>query len=180
MEIFIETERLIIRPLSMADEQGMFEMDSDPEVHKFLGKKPYTSIEQSRENIAYVLSQYRDYSIGRWAVLEKGTNDFVGWTGYKFMEGPVNAHTNYYDFGYRLMRKFWGKGYATESGRASLQYGIEKLGYKDIYGMTDINNGASRHILEKLGFRFIENFAYDARPDWRATGELTTWYKWMP
>ena len=180
MEILIETERLYIRPLSLADLDGMFEMDSDPVVHKFLGNKPFTSVGQSRETIEYVMSQYRDYGIGRWAVLEKETNDFVGWTGHKFIEGPVNGHTNYYDYGYRLTRKHWGKGYATESGRASLHYGIDQLGFKDIYAMTDINNGASRHILEKLGFRYIEDFAYDARHDWREPGQLTTWYKYMP
>ena len=180
MEIYIETERLYIRPLSLTDLDGMFEMDCDPVVHKFLGNKPYTSIEQSRETIEYVMSQYRDYGIGRWAVLEKRTDDFVGWTGHKYIGGPVNKHTNYYDYGYRLTRKHWGKGYATESGKASLHYGIEQLGFKDIYAMTDINNGASRHILEKLGFRYIEDFAYDARPNWRETGQMTTWYQYMP
>ena len=176
--VFIETERLIIRPLNMADDKGMFEMDSDPLVHKFLGNKPYEKIEQSRDTIAFVMQQYEDFGIGRWAVVEKATNDFVGWVGHKYMKGPVNGHTDYYDFGYRLARRFWGKGYATESGKASLDYGINTLGMKNIYGMTDMNNMASRHVLEKLGFRYIGNFNYDAEPNWRAPGELTTWYKY--
>ena len=179
MDIFIETERLYIRELILSDDKGMFEMDSDPLVHKYVGKKPVETIEQSRDVIDFVVQQYKEFGIGRWAVLEKETNDFVGWTGFKFMKDAVNGHQGHYDFGYRLTRKHWGKGYATESGNASLHYGIDTLKFKDIYGMTDVNNAASRHVLEKLGFKFIETFKYDAEPNWRAKGELTTWYKWI-
>jgi len=111
-------------------------------------------------------------------VAEKDTNDFVGWMGFKYMEGPVNKHTNYYDFGYRLARRFWGKGYATESSKAALDYGLETLQLKGIYAMTDINNLASRNVLEKVGFNYIETFGYDAaEPIWRERGQPTTWYK---
>jgi len=177
-DIYIETERLIIRPLNMGDDKGMFAMDSDPLVHKFVGNKPVEKIEQSRDTIAFVMQQYEDFGIGRWAVAEKATNDFMGWVGHKYMKGPVNGHSDYDDFGYRLARRFWGKGYATESGKAALDYGISNLGMKDIYAMTDINNKASRHVLEKLGFRYTGNFNYDAEPNWRTPGELTTWYKY--
>ena len=177
MSIYIETERLYIRELELSDDIGMFEMDSDPLVHKFLGNKPQNTIDQSREVLEFVRQQYIDNGIGRWAIIEKGTNDFVGWTGYKLMTTMVHGHVGHYDFGYRLARRFWGKGYATESGRASLHYGIDTLKFKDIYGMTDVNKAASRHVLEKLGFTFVELFQYDAEPNWRAEGELTTWYK---
>ena len=178
MDVLIETPRLIIRPLTMADEKGMFAMDSDPEVHRFVGNKPYTTLYQTRATIDYVMRQYAESGIGRWAVIEKETNDFVGWTGLKLMKEKVNGYIEFYDFGYRLARRFWGRGYATESGRASLDYGINELRLNEIYGMTDVNNGASRHILEKLGFVFIETFPYDGGPGWREPGEQATWYKW--
>ncbi len=79
MNIHIETERLIIRPLAPADDEAMFDMDSDPEVHKYLGNNPILSIEAEREVIAYVMRQYEDRGIGRWAVEEKATGHFVGW-----------------------------------------------------------------------------------------------------
>ena len=180
MSVYIETDRLYIRELTLADDKGMFEMDSDPLVHKYIGKKPVATIDESRKVIEFVRQQYKDHGIGRWAVLEKGTDDFVGWTGFKLMTTPVHGHSGHYDFGYRLTRKHWGKGYATESGKASFKYGIETLKFKDVYGMTDVNNAASRHVLEKIGFTFVELFKYDAEPNWRAEGELTTWYQWMP
>jgi len=179
MSVLIETERLYIRELLPTDIEGMFEMDRDPEVHKFIGNKPLTSIEQSRDTIEFVRRQYVDFGIGRWAVLELGTNEFVGWTGWKFMKGPLNGHTDFYDFGYRLTRKFWGKGYATESARAALSYGFETLHFNNAYAMTDVNNAASRKILEKIGFKYIETFKWTLEPTWRKEGEPTTWFKYF-
>jgi len=152
-------------------------MDSDPEVHKYLGNKPFEKMEQSREMIAFIQQQYKDFGIARWGVVEKATGDFVGWTGFKFMKGPINGHSGYYDFGYRLARRFWGKGYATEAGKASLHYGINTLHLKDIYCMTDVNNAASRRILEKLGMAYVDTFYWAAEPAWRKEGEPTTWYE---
>lgn len=178
VNIRIETPRLLIRELLPTDEGAMFQMDSDPDVHRYLGNKPYTSIGQSRENIAIVRQQYADNGIGRWAVVLKDTGAFIGWTGFKRLMEPVNGHIGHLDFGYRHLRKFWGKGYAYEAAKAALDYGVDVLGFTDIYGMTDVDNLGSRHILEKLGFRFVEIFSYDAPPTWRAYyGEPATWYK---
>jgi len=180
MDVFIETERLIIRPLLAEDDEGMFRMDSDPEVLKYIGIEPQTNIEQSREVIRFVQQQYAEHGIGRWAMVDKATNDFIGWTGFKYMTITVNGHTNFHDFGYRLVQQHWGKGYATEGAIASLKYGIETLGFKDVYAMTDANNAASRRILEKTGFKFIEIFPYDNEGPllWLRKGMPTTWYKY--
>ena len=185
MSILIETERTYIRELLPEDDAGMFEMDSDPEVHRFVGKKPLHTIQESRDVIAFVRQQYADHGIGRWAVIEKQTGDFLGWTGFKMMKELANGHTDHYDYGYRFKRSAWGKGFATETGAASLQYGVEQLGFKPVYAMTDVNNGASRHILEKLGFRFIEIFEYDGPGHWRTPENMmATWYElpedWKP
>ncbi len=176
MNLRIETPRLIIRELLPEDEQGMYEMDSDPEVHTYLGNRPYTDIAQSRENIDFVRQQYIDNGIGRWAVTLKDTGEFVGWTGFKLMTEKVNGHVGHYDFGYRHTRKHWRKGYAYEAAQAALDYGIDVLGIKNIYAMTDVNNAGSRRILEKLGFRLVEIFSYDGSPFW-VVGQPTTWYR---
>lgn len=176
MSIHIETPRLIIRELLPEDDAAMYEMDSDPEVHKYLGNKPVTDMEEVRKVIAFVRQQYVDNGIGRWAVTLKDTGEFIGWTGYKLMTEAVNNHVGHYDFGYRHTRKYWRKGYAYEAAKASLDYGIDVLGFKDIYAMTDVNNEGSRHILEKLGFEFVEVFNYDGTPFWRE-GLPVTWYK---
>ena len=180
MEIFIETERLFIRELLAEDAAGMFEMDSDPEVHRYVGSKHLTNIDESRDVIDFVRKQYVADGIGRWAIIEKATNEFVGWTGFKLMREKVNGHVNHYDFGYRLMRRKWGFGFATESGAAALLYGLETLKLAPVFAMTDVDNTASRRVLEKLGFRLAEIFHYDGAPTWRMDGQPTTWYEHHP
>lgn len=92
MKIFAETERLILREILPSDIDGMFELDSDPEVHKYLGNKPVTTREQISDAINFIRQQYIDNGIGRWAIIDKKTNDFIGWTGLKFVTELTNNH----------------------------------------------------------------------------------------
>jgi RimJ/RimL family protein N-acetyltransferase len=175
MDVYIETPRLIIRNLTLGDTEGMFAMDRDPEVHKYLGNKPYTDISQTTANIDFIMEQYRNNGIGRWGVILKNTNEFIGWTGFKLMTDKVNGHLGHYDFGYRHARKYWGQGYGYEAAKASLDYGLEVMQLQNIYAMTDVENVPSRRLLEKLGFEFVEIFGYDGTPFWRE-GLPVTWY----
>jgi RimJ/RimL family protein N-acetyltransferase len=167
---------MLIRELLPADAAGMFAMDGDPEVHKYVGKTPTKSVGDTEKVIANIRQQYLDNGIARWAVTDKATGDFIGWTGFKLMKEKVNGYVDYYDFGYRLARKYWGKGYATESGKAALQHGLETLQLRGIYAMTDVDNAASRRVLEKLGFVCEKIFEYDGVLTWRTESEPTTWY----
>jgi ribosomal-protein-alanine N-acetyltransferase len=169
MKIHMETQRLLIREIRDEDEQGMLELDADPEVHKYLGNNPITTIEQARAVIKFIHQQYRENGIGRWAVIEKETADFIGWTGLKLITEKTNGHVNYYDMGYRLIRKYWGKGYATETAKASLKYGFDTLQLNEIYAIANIKNEASNHILEKIGLQLLQKFDYK--------GEAHHWYK---
>ncbi len=161
MKIYAETPRLILREILPSDEEGMFALDSDPEVHRYLGNNPVTNIEQTREVINFVRQQYIDNGIARWAVIEKNTNSFVGWSGLKLVKEERNNHPQYYDIGYRFIKKYWGKGYATESAKAALDYGFEVMNLTEIIGTAHIENTASRKVLEKIGLKYIEKFMYD-------------------
>ncbi len=178
LPVYIETPRLIIRPFEMTDDKDMFEMDSDPVVHRYVGGKPVHTIDEIRKVIAYVQQQYIDNGIGRWAVIAKESGRFIGWAGFKMLEGPVNGHSNFIDFGYRFARAYWQQGYGKEAAKATFDFGIRYLGYKEMFAMTDVDNIASRRILEGLGFECREIFEYDANPDWRVAGQPTTWYRW--
>ena len=140
MKIFIETERLVLREILPTDENGLFELDSNPNVHTYLGNNPVENIEQIREVITMIRQQYIDNGIGRWAIIDKETNDFIGWTGLKFVTETTNNHINFYDLGYRLIERYWGKGIATETTKATLKYAFEKLNLTEIYGICDIGN----------------------------------------
>jgi len=116
-----------------------------------------------------IRQQYIHNGIGRWAVIEKDTNHFVGWAGLKLVKEPTNGHVNYYDLGYRFIKKYWGKGYATECAKASLDYGFAQLKADEIFAMTDAGNDASRRVLEKAGFT-QDGTLYD-------DGILHNWFK---
>lgn len=167
MKFYIETERLILRDILSTDEQGMFELDRDPEVHRYLGNKPITTIEQVRESINFIREQYITNGIGRWAVLEKESNSFIGWAGLKLITESINNHSNYYDLGYRFIKRYWGNGYATEAAKASRDYGFTTMGLEHIYGTALSENKNSKNVLEKAGLRYIETFdSIWGKTDW--------------
>ncbi|TCD29057.1 N-acetyltransferase [Pedobacter psychrodurus] len=160
MKIFAETARLILRELMPTDAEGMFEMDSDPDVHLYLGNKPVKTIEQSKAEIEFIRKQYIDNDIGRWAVIEKATGNFMGWSGLKLIKETVNNHSHYYDLGYRFSKRYWGKGFATETAIAARDYGFNELKLNEIIGIADVGNLGSIHVLEKVGLKRINIFDY--------------------
>ena len=80
MKIIKETERLILREILAEDCYGLFELESDPDVHRFLGNKYVKDIDKFREAIKYIRQQFDIYGIERWAIIEKKTNNFIGWS----------------------------------------------------------------------------------------------------
>ena len=164
MDIYVETERLMLRELQGTDAEAIFELDADPEVHRFLGNAPLTHIDQAVPVIQFIRQQYIDNGIGRWAVIEKTSGALIGWSGFKLILDSVNGHSVYYDLGYRFMRKHWGKGYATEVAKALLDYGFNEMNLEVIYAIADIENLASRSVLGKVGMVCTGTFIYDNLP----------------
>jgi ribosomal-protein-alanine N-acetyltransferase len=169
MKSYLETERLILRAFLPTDDAGMFELDSNPEVHRFLGNKPVTHIDESRGYIENVRQQYTDNGIGRWSVILKDTNEFIGWSGIKLIKETINDHQNFYEIGYRFIQKHWGKGYATEAGLAFVDYAFNEMKVEKLHAYADAGNKGSRNILEKLGMHYVNSFEYD--------GEEEVWYE---
>ncbi|MBT8259830.1 MAG: GNAT family N-acetyltransferase [Bacteroidia bacterium] len=167
MKVYIETERLILRDLRAEDIDGIFELDSNPLVHKYLGNNPINSKNQAKEIIKFVQLQYKERGIGRFAAIKKSSGEFIGWSGLKLnsdKKEALNGKQNFYDIGYRLIPKFWGKGYATESSIKMLQYGFDNLKLDTIVGAAEVANIASNKILKKIGLQFINEFKYDNIP----------------
>ena len=147
-----------------ADAAGMFALDSDPEVHRFLGNQPTQTLAQSQAVIEFVRGQYRVNGIGRWAVELRATGEFLGWAGLKLVQEPLNGHVGFHDIGYRFIRQFWGQGFATEAARASVAYGFDVLSLPVLYAAADMHNLASRAVLAKAGLRHAGEFDYEGVP----------------
>ncbi len=164
--IHLTTQRLILRDLEETDIEGIFGLDSDPEVLRYIGTPLMKDRSEAANVITLIRNQYQENGIGRWAVVERTTGDLVGWTGLK-VEKRIRP-LQYYDIGYRLLRKYWGQGYATESAKACLQYGFEVLNYPEICASADAENLASNHILRKIGMQQGDPFIYE--------GRICNWY----
>lgn len=115
-----------------------------------------------------VTKQYTTNKIGRFSTLLKETNELIGWTGIKYVNDHVeNGNTNFYDYGYRLNEKFWNKGYATEASKAWLDYGFNQMNIEEMNAYTYAENGPSNHVLQKVGFHFIENYPDEQNVIWK-------------
>jgi len=159
MITILETPRLILRPLELSDAEALFELNKNPEVHKYLWQTPEKEIEESIKVIEYVQKQYKENNIGRFATVLKETDEFIGWTGIKFVNDHVeNGNTNFFDYGYRLAEPFWNKGYATEATQFWLDYGFNVMNIEKMHAYTHAQNGASNHILEKAGMSLMEDY----------------------
>lgn len=168
MNLILETERLILRPLEITDAEVMFTMDNNPNVHKYLWQQPTQELNETIKIIEMVQKQYSENGIGRFATILKETGEFIGWTGIKFVNDHVeNGNTNFYDYGYRLNEKFWNKGFATEASKAWLDYGFNQMNIQEMNAYTHAENGASNHVLQKVGFHFMEDYPDEDGVTWK-------------
>ena len=87
MKFYLETERLILREIQENDIESMFELDSNSQVHQYLGNNPITTKDQAIKNISFIREQYKERGIGRFAAIEKQSGKFIGWSGLKLNQG---------------------------------------------------------------------------------------------
>ena len=159
MKIIIETERLIHREFLVEDAYDFYNLNKDEEVLKFTGDVPFSSINEA-EKFINNYDNYKKFGFGRWAVLLKEINEWIGFSGLKY-----SPSLDEYDIGFRFSRKHWGKGYATESAISVLEYGFNKLNIQTIVGRAMDNNIASHKVLSKLKMEYQKKFKEDGT-DW--------------
>ncbi|MCB0636656.1 MAG: GNAT family N-acetyltransferase [Lewinella sp.] len=165
--LILETPRLVLREFLPTDAPFFYEMNLDPEVIRYTGDRPFTSTAEA-EDFIRAYDQYKVNGYGRWSVMEKITGNYLGFCGLKF-----HPDTHETDLGYRLMRRYWGHGMATEASRACLAYGFKELGLTSIVGRVRQDNSASIRVLEKNGMRFWRHFDFEGHPGliYRLTAE---------
>ncbi|MCG2611594.1 GNAT family N-acetyltransferase [Flavobacterium sp. SM15] len=164
MNRIIETERLILRPIVLSDAEAMFVLDSNPNVNIYLGNNPVQTMEETIGYIENIQNQYIQNGTGRFAVVLKETNEFIGWAGIKFLTEPENNHVNVYEIGYRLQEAHWGKGYGSEAAKAWLDYGFTEMNIPKMYASVHKENAASKRILEKIGMQITSEFLWNDIP----------------
>lgn len=91
MQFLIETKRLILRELRNEDVNGMFELNSSPQVQRYVGNKAIESLTEAKNDIEFIQDQYLKNGVGRLAVIAKETGDFLGWGGLKLITEEMNG-----------------------------------------------------------------------------------------
>ncbi|WP_294821683.1 GNAT family N-acetyltransferase [uncultured Flavobacterium sp.] len=159
-----ESDRLLFRKLDFFDSESLFELDSDPEVHLYLGNTPVQSMDEITTAIAMIRKQYEENGMARMAVILKESGTFLGWAGLKLVKQEINGHCDHYDLGYRFMKKHWGKGYATEAARAFVHYGFNVMGLTKICAYANAANTNSHAVLDKAGLQRVGTFDDEGIP----------------
>ena len=163
MQVFLATERLVLRRFTEADVDNLFDLDGDPEVMRFItGGKPTPRDEIRDEFLPRFLHYYERFAgFGFWAAIEKSTGEFLGWFEFRPPEG---SGLDEVELGYRLKKSAWGKGYATEGSRALIRKGFTELGVRRVVAQTMVVNIASRRVMEKAGLTLERTF-HQSWPD---------------
>jgi len=160
MRVFLETERLLLRQFTTSDVDSVVELDSDPEVMRYVtGGRPTPRAEIETDIMPAWLAYYDRYAgYGFWAVIEKSTGEFLGWFHFRPRPGAAPDEP---ELGYRLRRSAWGKGYGTEGSRALIDKGFAELGASRVTAEAMAVNTASRRVMEKAGLRHLRTFHQD-------------------
>ncbi|MEU4566427.1 GNAT family N-acetyltransferase [Micromonospora sp. NPDC023956] len=161
--ILLETARLRLRRLTPADLGHLVELDSDPEVMRYLtGGRPTPLPVVRDELLPTLLDQYDRWpGLGRWAAVDRVHGAFLGWFALDPPPHPAADRTQA-ELGYRLRRSAWGSGLATEGSRALVRYAFGGLGLRRVWAETMAVNVRSRRVMEKAGLRHLRTF----HPTW--------------
>jgi RimJ/RimL family protein N-acetyltransferase len=150
----IDTPRLILRPWRSSDLALFAEQNADPLVMRFLG-----GVLSRAESDAYAgraMAHFADHGFCKWAVEAAGIAPLIGAVGLSFVRFQA-SFTPAVEIAWRLNRRYWGRGYATEAAQAAIADGFGRVGLTSIVAMTTLANHPSMRVMQRLGMtRSIE------------------------
>ncbi|KMQ69800.1 GNAT family acetyltransferase [Chryseobacterium sp. FH2] len=147
---FYETERLIIRPMSLDDKEFIFELYNRPKFIKYIGNRNIKTVSDAENYIKNrFLPQMEKLGFGNYLIVTKEGNHKIGGVGIFEREG-----LDVVDIGFSLLEEFEGKGYAYEAALKVKSVGMGDFGLKKISAITSKDNFSSQRLIEKLGLKF--------------------------
>ena len=159
-QIILKTNRLYFRPFIKEDLEILYELYSDPDgmkqikvpIELFMGNINKKSV---KDMLQHFIEGQTKHGFSKWAAFENDTGDFVGRIGLSQTETPKVA-----DAGYILHKKYWGKGYSTESMKAIIKWAFENTNLETITAATTPEHKASIRVMEKAGMKFYKKFVF--------------------
>ncbi len=144
------TPRLRLVPMEDSHFDGLFDMNRDPEVMRYITGKPDTE-QDTRDMIERVKARWLQYGFSWWSFIEQETGQIVGAGCIQYLgRDPANPH----ETGWRLRRDRWGRGYASEAAQAMAAWAFESLKVPYLCAVCHQDNRASSHVMEKLGMTY--------------------------
>jgi RimJ/RimL family protein N-acetyltransferase len=148
--MLLETQRLVIRELTLEDAPFFFELVNDPDWIRFIGDRNVQTVDDAKDYLQNrIFKSYEESGFGFYAVVLKSSNEVMGISG--FVKRDELEHV---DVGFAFLPKGRGKGYAFESTEALMNYGVKTFNFQKVLAIANNDNEPSHHLLKKLGFTF--------------------------
>ena len=152
------TDRLRLEPIGSQHADDLLALYRDPAVAEWYGEWTRDQIEQE---VARMARGWLVSGVHKWMAYDRATGERIG------RGGLSRAHVDGQDcleIGWALHRRFWGRGYATEIGRAGLDFAFDELAAEAVVSFTEVYNTRSRAVMARLGFRYIKDIYIDSGP----------------
>ena len=163
----VETARLLLRRWQTGDLERLVALYADPRVSRYLSGDGHPwPRERGIAVFEHFMRQWEQQGFGPWAAVDKRTGRWLGEIGLNELVDWPGPHK--VEVGWELHREFWGRGLATEGGRAGVRHGFEAVGLERIISATMATNAASRRVMEKCGLHFQGELAM--------AGTTVAWY----
>lgn len=144
---YLQTANLTLRVCCPSDAADFISLELDPEVMHFLNGGPVNHETTDPKEVTFLMSRGTEPYV--WTARRRVDDVFVGW----FCLFPEDEQVA--EIGYRLDRRFWGQGFATEGASALVDWGFSSAGYQSIVACTMAANHGSRRVMEKIGMKHV-------------------------
>jgi RimJ/RimL family protein N-acetyltransferase len=158
----IQTPRLVLRPWRDSDRPPFAEQNADPIVMRFLLN--VLTREASDAYVDAIEQHFAATGFGKWAVEAPRVAPFIGAVGLRYVKFEA-SFTPAVEVAWRLHRRYWGHGYATEAARAAIEDGFTRVGLAEIIALTTLGNIPSMRVMERLGMTRTIEFDHPAVPE---------------
>jgi len=157
----LNTQRLRLRRFAECDFENLCAQDGDPQVMKYVTNGKPRSPDQIAKWLKKVIAGYNEENgLGFWAAELKSNGQFIGSFGLGQLPGKSEI-----EVGFRILARYWGNGFATEGCREVLRYAFDDLGLSRVVAIVELDNTASKKVLEKSGLKYCGDIEYQASPE---------------
>lgn len=146
----LETDRLLLRKMSMTDVFDVFDYAQDPEVAKYTSWSAHKTIADSEQFLEAVIAKYGTGQPMDWGIVHKQDRKLIGSCGFASWERPHSRA----EIGYTLSRQYWGQGYMTEAVKAVIAFGFHVMMLNRIQATCMVDNLASARVMQKVGMQY--------------------------